>query len=130
MRQRLLIATALLAATMLPAQAMTITARVSGGNMAIHAGPSDRYELVGRVADGTEIPIDQCTQSDSDSRRGSWIGDAGYSLRGADATLWCHSRYRLGHAQQHRRPRSRQRHPARFRRAGLVKPKAAAPATA
>ncbi|WP_193335139.1 SH3 domain-containing protein [Devosia beringensis] len=90
MRQRLLIANALLAATLLPAQAMTITARVSGGNIAIHAGPSDRYELVGRVADGTEIPIDQCTQSDSDSRRGSWIGDAGYSLRGSDATLWCH----------------------------------------
>jgi len=87
MRQRLIIALALLAANVLPAQAMTITARVAGGTIAIHAGPGERYDIIGRVADGTEIPIDQCTQNDADSRFGSWTG--GYALRGRDATLWC-----------------------------------------
>lgn len=77
-----------LAAT-LPAQALTVTARVSGGNIAIHAGPGDRYQVIGRIADGTEIPIDRCTQNDGDSRRGTLFGDAGYTLRGANATQWC-----------------------------------------
>ena len=84
MRQPFIIAIALLAAAG-PVQAMTITARVSGGNIAIHAGPGERYAIIGRVADGTEIPIDRCTQNDSDSRYGSWVT----GLRGADATLWC-----------------------------------------
>ncbi|MGV8831917.1 MAG: hypothetical protein ACOH2N_08085 [Devosia sp.] len=84
MRQPLIIAIALLAAVG-SAQAMTITARVSGGNIAIHSGPGDRYPVTGSVADGTEIPIDRCTQNDSDSRRGSWVS----GLRGANATLWC-----------------------------------------
>ncbi|MGV8856351.1 MAG: hypothetical protein ACOH2L_17120 [Devosia sp.] len=85
MRQPLIIAIALLAAVG-PAQAMTITARVSGGNIAIHSGPGERYPVTGRVADGTEIPIDSCTQNDAQSRRGSWAS----GLRGANATQWCH----------------------------------------
>ena len=76
-------------AAMLPAQALTVTARVSGGNIAVHEGPGFRHAIVGRLVDGTEIPIDQCTQNDADSRQGSWIGDAGYGLRGAGATQWC-----------------------------------------
>lgn len=73
-----------------PAWALTITARVSGGNIAVHEGPGGGYAVIGRIADGTEIPVDRCTQNDSDSRRGSWIGDAGYSLRRANASQWCH----------------------------------------
>ncbi|SMQ71012.1 hypothetical protein SAMN06295905_1925 [Devosia lucknowensis] len=72
-----------------PAQAITITARVSGGNIAVHSGPDDRYAVVGYVRDGQEIPVDQCTQVDSDSNRGSWIGDAGHTLWPANATQWC-----------------------------------------
>ena len=72
-----------------PAQAMTVTARVSGGNIAIHAGPGERYAIIGRVPDGTEIPIDECTQIDSDSRYGT-LGDAGYPLWGNSAAQWCH----------------------------------------
>lgn len=72
-----------------PALALTVTARVSGGNIAVRAGPGDHYRIVGRVANGTEIPIDQCTQTDSDSRRGSWIGDAGHTLWPANAAQWC-----------------------------------------
>lgn len=86
MRRALLLAALCLATT--PALALTITARVSGGNIAIHAGPHDSTAILGRVADGTEIPIDQCTQVDSDSRFGSF-GDAGYGLRGRNATQWC-----------------------------------------
>ncbi|WP_332688830.1 hypothetical protein [Devosia sp.] len=71
-----------------PAMALTITARVSGGNIAIHSGPGDHYAIVGRVADGSEIPIDECTQLDSESRRGT-LGDAGYALWGANARQWC-----------------------------------------
>ncbi|KKB07222.1 hypothetical protein [Devosia chinhatensis] len=77
------------AALLTPAQAMTITARVSGGNIAVHTGPDDRFPIVGRIADGTEIPIDQCTQTDSDSRRGSWIGDAGHTLWPSGAKTFC-----------------------------------------
>ena len=87
MRQPLIIAALLLATA--PAMAMTITARVSGGNIAVHAGPHDSYQVVGRIADGTEIPIDECTQVDSDSRDGT-LGDAGYPLWGRSATQWCH----------------------------------------
>ena len=87
MRQPLIIAALLLATT--PAMAMTITARVSGGNIAVHAGPHDSYQILGSIADGTEIPIDECTQVDSDSRYGT-LGDAGYPLWGANATQWCH----------------------------------------
>ena len=76
-------------AAALPAQALTVTARVSGGNIAVHEGPGFRYAIVGRLGDGSEIPIDACTQTDSDSAHGAWIGDAGYSLRGDGATQWC-----------------------------------------
>lgn len=88
MRTMLLAAAATLLAV-LPAQAMTVTARVSGGNIAIHSGPHASYPIVGRLADGTEIPIDECTQVDSDSRRGT-LGDAGYPLWGRSAAQWCH----------------------------------------
>ena len=76
-------------AAALPAQALTVTARVSGGNIAVREGPGFRYAIIGRLVDGAEIPIDACTQNDSDSAHGSWIGDAGYSLRGDGATQWC-----------------------------------------
>ncbi|WP_240229966.1 hypothetical protein [Devosia lacusdianchii] len=87
MRKAVLTALALIAATA-PAYALTITARVSGGNIAVHSGPGGDYPILGRVADGSEIPIDHCTQTDSDSAFGSW-GDAGYPLGGAGATQWC-----------------------------------------
>jgi len=45
-------------ATMIPAQAMTVTARVSGGNIAVHAGPHASTPVLAHLADGTEIPID------------------------------------------------------------------------
>lgn len=77
------------AALLAPAAAMTVTARVSGGNIAVHTGPGDGFAVVGRLADGTEIPIDYCTQTDSDSRTGSWIGDAGHTLWPANAATWC-----------------------------------------
>jgi len=79
-----------MAAFAAPAQALTVTARVSSGTIAVHEGPGLGYRIVGRIADGTEIPIDECTQLDRDSRWGSWIGDAGYPLRGAGAREWCH----------------------------------------
>ena len=87
MRLPIIMAALLLATT--PALALTVTARVSGGNIAIHAGPHDSYPILGRLADGSEIPIHQCTQVDSDSRRGT-LGDAGYPLWGNSATHWCH----------------------------------------
>lgn len=85
------LATAVLAAATFaaPAFAITITARVSGGATTIHAGPGDQYDVVGQIGAGEEIPIDHCTQNDSDSRHGSW-GDAGIPLNGANATQWCH----------------------------------------
>ena len=84
-----LVILATLVAGIIPAHAMTITARVSGGNIAIHAGPHASTPVLGRLADGTEIPIDECTQVDSDSRYGT-LGDAGYPLWGRSATQWCH----------------------------------------
>ena len=86
MRLATALAIALLAST--PALALTVTARVSGGNIAVHSGPHDSTAIVGRLADGTEIPIDACTQVDSDSRYGT-LGDAGYPLWGNSATQWC-----------------------------------------
>lgn len=83
------IAVLALLALALPAQAMNVTARVSGGAIAVHTGPDDRFPIVGRIADGTEITIDYCTQTDSDSRRGSWIGDAGHTLWPAGAKTFC-----------------------------------------
>lgn len=72
-----------------PVAAMSVTARVSGGAIAVHSGPDDRFAVLGRLADGTEIQVDYCTQTDSDSRRGSWIGDAGHTLWPANAKTWC-----------------------------------------
>ena len=83
----IVIVLALVLAT-LPVQAATVTARVSGGNIAVHSGPHGSFPVVGRVADGTEIPIDACTQVDSDSARGT-PGDAGYPLWGNSAAQWC-----------------------------------------
>lgn len=71
-----------------PAMAITITARVSGSTIPIHSGPSDRYTVLGYLAEGTEIPIDHCTQNDSDSRYGG-MGDAGNYLRGSMRSEWC-----------------------------------------
>ena len=85
---RLATALALTLLASAPAFAQTVTARVSGGNIAIHAGPHDSYPIVGRLADGTEVPIDSCTQVDSDSRYGT-LGDAGYPLWGRSAAQWC-----------------------------------------
>ena len=81
-------ATALLALAT-PALALTVTARVSGGNIAVHAGPDARFQVLGYLRNGEEIPVDYCTQVDSDSRRGTWFGDAGHTLWPAGATQWC-----------------------------------------
>ncbi len=91
MRALAILALAALATTGLaaPAAALTITARVSGGTIPVMSGPDDRFEVVGYIPDGTEIPIDKCTQTDSDSRYGSWIGDAGHTLWPADAKTFC-----------------------------------------
>ena len=86
---KLTIATAALLALAGPALAMTVTARVSGGTIPVHSGPDDRFAVVGYVEDGTEIPIDQCTQTDSDSDTGSWIGDAGHTLWPDGAKTFC-----------------------------------------
>ena len=72
-----------------PAQAITITARVTGGNIAVHAGPDDRFHIVGYLRDGEEIPIDSCTQVDSDSETGTWFGDGGHPLWPNGSTQWC-----------------------------------------
>ncbi|HEY8574867.1 MAG TPA: hypothetical protein VIL88_00855 [Devosia sp.] len=77
----------LLAAT--PALAEPITARVSGGNIAVHAGPDSGYRIIGRIPDGSQIPIDSCTQVDADSPFGT-LGDAGYPLWGRSSVQWCH----------------------------------------
>jgi len=77
------------AALATPAFAVTITARVSGGTIPVYSGPDDRFGVVGYVEEGQEIPIDQCTQTDGDSRRGSWIGDAGHTLWPAGAKTFC-----------------------------------------
>lgn len=91
MRTRTSLALAVIATATLamPAWALTVTARVSGGSIAIHAGPDDRFQVVGYVREGQEILVDYCTQTDSDSRRGSWFGDAGHTLWPANATQWC-----------------------------------------
>ena len=83
------IAATALVALAAPAMALTVTARVSGGNIPVYAGPDDRFEIVGYLAEGQEIPVDQCTQTDSDSATGSWIGDAGHTLWPANATTYC-----------------------------------------
>lgn len=72
-----------------PAHALTVTARVSGGTIPVHTGPGDRFPVIGHIGEGTEIPIDRCTQTDSDSNRGSWIGDAGHTLWPANAKTFC-----------------------------------------
>ena len=91
MRALARLAIAALAATSLaaPALALTVTARVSGGPIPVHAGPDDRFEIVGYVREGEEIPIDYCTQTDSDSDRGTWFGGGGHPLWPNGATQWC-----------------------------------------
>lgn len=76
MRQPLILAALFLATA--PAMAMTITARVAGGNISVHAGPHEFAPVVLRIADGIEITIDECTQVDSDSRYASFV------------IPWCH----------------------------------------
>lgn len=67
-----------------PALALTVIARVSGGNIAIRSGPGEHYAIIGRAPNGSEIPIDQCTQRDSDSRRSD------FDFGGAASRQWCH----------------------------------------
>lgn len=82
------LAFAILLALAAPAAAETVTARVSGGNIAVRTGPGDHFQILGRIADGTEIPVDYCTQTDGDSPYGT-LGDAGHPLWGAGAEQWC-----------------------------------------
>ncbi len=91
MRALTILALAALAAAsfVATAQAMTATARVSGGTASVHTGPDNRFPIIGRLADGTEIQVDYCTQTDSDSNKGSWIGDAGHTLFPAGAQTFC-----------------------------------------
>lgn len=85
---RIILVLAALIGTILPAQAMTITARVAGGAATVHSGPHSSYPVLGRIADGTEIPVDECTGVDSDSPY-STFGDAGYPLGGRNSVQWC-----------------------------------------
>lgn len=87
MRARAILALAALAAIATPAQALTITARVSGGTINVYEGPGRHYPVIGRLADGTEIPVDQCTQVDSDS--GSFGWGSGHLLRPSGWRQWC-----------------------------------------
>ncbi|MCP8883878.1 hypothetical protein NIM87_10235 [Devosia sp. XJ19-1] len=91
MRALTRLAIAALAALVLatPALAITVTARVSGGTIAVHAGPDARFAVLGHVREGQEIPIDYCTQTDGDSDRGTWFGDAGHPLWPSGSTQWC-----------------------------------------
>jgi hypothetical protein len=84
----LAIATMLSAAFVNSAQAMVITARVSGGAAPVHAGPDERHPVIGYLEPGAEILVDYCTQVDRESRHGG-IGDAGHPLWGSSATRWC-----------------------------------------
>ncbi|UYO00992.1 MAG: SH3 domain-containing protein [Devosia sp.] len=63
------------------------TARASG-TVNVHAGPDNRYEVIGQLADGTEVTLEYCTQTDSDSDRGG-IGMGGHVLWPAGSTQWC-----------------------------------------
>ncbi|MBJ6987461.1 MULTISPECIES: hypothetical protein [unclassified Devosia] len=85
------VAAAVLASATLiaPTFALTITARVSGGNIAVYDQPREGARIVARLMDGQEIPVDECTQNDSDSYWGSF-GDAGHRLRGKFARQYCH----------------------------------------
>ena len=83
------LATAALVVLATPALALTVTARVSGGNIPVYAGPDDRFDVVAYLREGQEIPVDYCTQTDSDSDVGSWIGDAGHTLWPANAPTYC-----------------------------------------
>jgi hypothetical protein len=47
-------------AAIAPAQALTITARVAADRVAIRDLPSDDARIVGRLAKGEEVPVDEC----------------------------------------------------------------------
>lgn len=86
---KLLIALAATLVIATPALAASpVTARVSGG-ATIHTGPGDRFDVIGTLADGDMIEVDYCTQTDDDSDRGSWIGDAGHTLFPRGAKRFC-----------------------------------------
>ncbi len=70
-----LAALALSAALSAPALAAP-TARVSGGNIAVHTGPGNHYPTIGRLADGTEVTLDYCTRND----QWCFVTDTGWVL--------------------------------------------------
>jgi len=57
-----------------PAPAAEPTARVTGGDINLRAGPGLRYGIVGRLSDGAEVVLDYCTRND----RWCFIAGAGW----------------------------------------------------
>ncbi|UXN68570.1 SH3 domain-containing protein [Devosia neptuniae] len=46
-------------------------ARVKGGNIDVRTGPGTRYDIIGKLADGAQVPLDECT------RDGRWCRVSG-----------------------------------------------------
>ncbi len=56
---------AVLAALLLAAPAFAEPlARVKGGNIDVRTGPGSNYRVIGKLADGAEVPLDRCTRDD------------------------------------------------------------------
>jgi uncharacterized protein YraI len=59
----------------IPAHAAEPTARVSGGNVSVYAGPGTRYGVIGKLAAGARVYLDYCTRNDRwcQVRGGGWV---------------------------------------------------------
>lgn len=68
----LLVVASLGAAT--PALAQPL-ARVSGGDIPVRAGPGAQYAVIGRLPNGTRVPLDYCTPRD---RSWCFVTDTGW----------------------------------------------------
>lgn len=53
------------------------TARVVGGNIPVYSGPGRSYAVIGRIPDGTTVPLEYCTRRDSEW---CFIPDTGWVL--------------------------------------------------
>lgn len=47
-----------------PALAAEPTARVTGGDINIRSGPGARYDVIGKLPNGSEVELDYCTTND------------------------------------------------------------------
>ncbi|WP_052726199.1 SH3 domain-containing protein [Devosia epidermidihirudinis] len=59
-----LLALLLLPAFAGPVMAEPLTARVSGGNIAVRTGPGLHYQTIGKISDGTRVTLEQCTSNE------------------------------------------------------------------